>query len=256
MFKHIFPDKLNRLVYQQKRPGAAREAIKAAAKEKAKASPAELRREARELNKAINEFSKKVKEQTLMKEDVRRFNPVLKQLKEAKNDLLKGGASRANLDRVRSKMSVANIINGRLMRSKDPLLGLRASMPRVAKARARARSKAERAKARKESKERANMTKMAKLVEEFLATKRPITARRKAQIQNLLRDMASQVMGNRKRISAGGLTIEKAPGAGTDAFKFTLRQTRRLEQGRGLVRVTEKPVYAGGSAKDFPRRRA
>jgi|GEM_PF-3882855 len=271
MFKNIFPDKLNKLVFMAGGP----EAAKAAESIKSETDPAALRAEAAELGQAIDGYAKAIERdinqlRSTTTEDYMKIdlsNPksyehldqalwsVVQSLAEAKMELKKGGATRVNLDLVRVKVEAAAIFNRSIRLAGDPLAhSADVEVSRIAKA----GPKPEKIVVSRESVEASNWAKMALLVDEYnkLGETKDDKARQ-AAIQTELMPLASKVMQGKNKREVNGLQIFRAPGAGTEAFKFVMiDRARRLEQGgrpgATTVGYEEVTVYAGGSAKDFP----
>lgn len=117
MFKNIFPDKINRLVYRKLEAPMAHESIQKVAKKR----PTTLREEARELGKAIKAYTKlmernvnAMKSKNKVKIDLnnpKSFNDLPIEiynlailLRNAKGHLESGDSSRVNLNHVRALM--------------------------------------------------------------------------------------------------------------------------------------------------------
>lgn len=267
MFKNIFPNKLNRLVYKNG-PETASAAEKA---EKAKASPADLRKEAQELGKAIDDYAQQVidhetsfldskadKNIKLDKPETyahlsKGLRDVLRSLHEAKVALGEG-YSRVNLDYVRVKVDAARTFyKQEVMRVGDPLATAdEPEMAKVAKAKPKAKPK------QKESVEASRFAKLASKAEELamLDQSTPAGKRRADQLRTDIRDLADTLLVGKNRyvLAKGNMKIMRAKGPGTPAFKITMEFKHELEQqgrpGAKSVKRTET-VYVGGSEKDF-----
>ena len=267
MFKNIFPDKLNRLVY--KGPETSKGGPKASA-EKATASPEALKKEQAALGKAIDDYAKQIEsdvniDRSMLHKDKIKIdlsNPksyadingglrdVVQSLAQAKKALSEG-YSRGNLDYVRVKVDAAQQFAKSLRGAGDPF-GHSAEMASVPKAKPEDKPK------QKESVEASKYAKLASKAEELamLDQSSPAGKRRATQLHAELRDLADGVMvgKNKYMMKKGNMTIVRAKGPGTPAFKITMEYKHELVQGgrpgSKHAKRTET-VYVGGSEKDF-----
>lgn len=264
MFKNIFPDKLNRLVYK----GGPERASAAEKAEKTKVSPEALKKEQAALGKAIDDYAASIEKDVNMdrslqnkkaikidlnnpesfKEVPKALRDVLRSLAEAKQALSEG-YTRGNLDYVRVKVAAAQSFAKSLRSSGDPL-GHSAEMAYVPKAKPGAKPK--------ESVEASKYAQLASKAEELamLDQSTPAGKRRAEKLQSELKDLADGVMvgKNKFKMQRGNMTIVRAKGPGTPAFKITMEYTHKLEQGGRPGSQTAKrseTVYVGGSKKDF-----
>jgi len=275
-------------MFNKKAPGnsvadAAIKAIKA--HEKVPATPESLRKEAKQLVKSIDDYVKEIQEDlnaiaskgrrikinlknpksyAKLRDDKKRTEAwdALNKLADAKGALertvgRRGETERTNIEFARIMMESAQAFYKEAQFLNDPLRavmgrGLDASLRTVARATPE----------RKEVKEVVGMAKIVQLVDEliYLGSKTTGDTLRRAEIQAQLKDIANKVMvgKNRNTIRRGNLTISRAKGPGTPAFEFAVASRRKLDQGGRTgfrtVRYTER-VYAGGSAKDFPKKK-
>jgi hypothetical protein len=276
MFKNIFPDNLKRLVYMtpgpEKTPPTQAE-LEATYEADRAVTPAQLRAERDALKNSILKYAKDIEQDVAIYKTVKidLKDPtsyesldqgtwsVVQSLAEAMQELEKGALTRTNLDLVRIKVDAAAIFNRSIRMAGDPLMhSADLSVSQVERAQKRVPETKVAARGSKESIEASNWAHILLLVEEHNKLD-PVTApniARIAQIQEELLPLASKVMEGKDHRELNGLKIDRAKGPGTEAFRFQkIDRARRMAQGVGprpTVKVTERFVYAGGSAKDFP----
>lgn len=271
MFKNIFTNYINRLVYQQK--GSEKSDVQA---EEAVASPEDLRAEAEAINMAINKFSLVIEDginsnRTIfheqldpeslklikidlnnpdsyaeLMEDDRNLWTVIESLADAQK-ILKQGNTRGDLDFVRAKISATNTFFKGLMNvhpyKSDPSLGLMTLASIDLDTIHKAQPATPTAKEKKESIESSKWTRMASLADEY--NKLGETAddkARKLAIQGDLLALTGEVMKGKPdlfvmtNIDLNGqlwnLKVERAKGPGTEAFRLTMKMpTKTLMMG-------------------------
>jgi len=310
MFKNIFPNKLNRLVYMGAPKGEVA-ALMETEKRKPGASPEDLKKEQAELNRAIDKYVKDVEkdinstrfepENQLLSIDLNNpnsykdapefYRELLNAISRLKGDLNSFDVNERNLDYVHRQLRAYHAINASMRAVGDPFMHT-AELNRVAKARPKdaneTKDAAKKRVATPEELENARWIQIAKLADEIAnmrvedSDKKPVPklVEQRAALQNQLKDLLVTAMkgkGNKfLKTNPDGyvVAVTRAPGAGTPAFMVELGHSHESKinvaadqpvtgQGKAANRprgprasgswVTQV-VYAGGSAKDFPKK--